>query len=135
MDRSLGAPALIPPVSFVPPLLASVPDAASTVVLEKENLVVADVDACDSEEEPLLRRSSAKGKGPVVQEEEGPPKSVDGDGAGVRTDVVGCSRDAIPTSPDPSLEAVLKRVLNKDIRSEMQETADSFLGESIERPL
>ncbi|KAL5794014.1 hypothetical protein ACOSP7_002608 [Xanthoceras sorbifolium] len=57
-----------------------------------ENSVAASVDAYDSKEEPLLRPSSAKGKGPIVQEEEGPPKSMGGDGAEVRMDVTGGSR-------------------------------------------
>ncbi|KAL5840130.1 hypothetical protein ACOSQ4_012738 [Xanthoceras sorbifolium] len=52
MDRSLGTPALISHVSFVTPLPASAPDAASTAAPEKENSVVAGIDACDLEEEP-----------------------------------------------------------------------------------
>ncbi|KAL5812838.1 hypothetical protein ACOSQ3_027788 [Xanthoceras sorbifolium] len=62
--------------------------------LFKESSVVAGVDACDSEEEPLLRRPSAKGKGPAVQKEEGPPRSMGGDGAEVHMDVAGGSRGA-----------------------------------------
>ncbi|KAL5779387.1 hypothetical protein ACOSQ2_010124 [Xanthoceras sorbifolium] len=64
----------------------------------KENPVAADVDACDLEEEPLLRRSSAKGKGPVVEEEKGPPKLAGGDGVEVYVGAAGGSRGAIPTS-------------------------------------
>ncbi|KAL5750448.1 hypothetical protein ACOSP7_025051 [Xanthoceras sorbifolium] len=63
----------------------------------KENPVAADVDACDSKEKPLLRRSSMKGKGPVVEEEEGLPKSAGGDGVEVHVGATGGSRGA--TSP------------------------------------
>ncbi|KAL5797146.1 hypothetical protein ACOSQ2_001966 [Xanthoceras sorbifolium] len=135
MDHSLGALALIPPISFVPPLPASAPDTASVVSPEKESSVVAGVDVCDSEEEPLLRRLSAKGKGPAIQKEEGPPRSMGGDGAEVRMDVADGYRGVILTSSDLSLEAVLRRVLTKDIRSEIQETADSFLRESVKKQL
>ncbi|KAL5814713.1 hypothetical protein ACOSQ4_025354 [Xanthoceras sorbifolium] len=61
----------------------------------KENPVAADVDACDSKEEPLLRRSSTKGKGPVVEEEEGLPKSAGGDGVEVHVGATGGSRGAV----------------------------------------
>ncbi|KAL5797799.1 hypothetical protein ACOSQ2_002619 [Xanthoceras sorbifolium] len=67
-----------------------------------ENSVAASVDAYDSEEEPLLRPSSAKGKGPIVQEEEGPPKSMGGDGAEVRMDVTDGSRGILPLLLMPS---------------------------------
>ncbi|KAL5785893.1 hypothetical protein ACOSQ2_008285 [Xanthoceras sorbifolium] len=58
----------------------------------KESPVVAGVASCDSEDEPLLRRSSAKGKGPAIQKEEESPRPMGGDGAEIHMDVAGGSR-------------------------------------------
>ncbi|KAL5782951.1 hypothetical protein ACOSP7_007980 [Xanthoceras sorbifolium] len=58
----------------------------------KESPVVAGVAACDLEDEPLLCRSSAKGKGPAIQKEEGPPRPMGGDGAEIHMDVASGSR-------------------------------------------
>ncbi|KAL5761995.1 hypothetical protein ACOSP7_018259 [Xanthoceras sorbifolium] len=76
----------------------------------KENPVAADIDACDLEEEPLLRPSSAKGKGPVIEKEEETPKSVGGDSAEVHVDVAGASRGVVGLLEEVGMPWVRSRV-------------------------
>ncbi|KAL5747397.1 hypothetical protein ACOSP7_024396 [Xanthoceras sorbifolium] len=96
----------------------------------KENPVAADVNACDSEEEPLLRRSSAKGKGLVVEEEEGPPKSAGGNGVEVHVGAAGGSRGAVGLLEEVGMPWARSRVPDSRRRSTSNDQV-SFQSQSL----